>query len=238
MKPIEEAMALAARLDNSQHLATARVNLALRHGWIGNHQRQRELAATVALGPLASASSTDNMITAAYEFAIGSIALGDHAGARQVIANQRFRIPPTVTTALQQTWLMMQSDVEHLLGQDDTAAQLSLEAFRLGAGRVLAVRTSAGAASRSAFRVLRCAQEAPTFDAAAQIRSLFEKRSRLEMTEVAEVISSYLMVATAGPERELAEFELRTVLERLPIAAARRLEALGTSPPAKSRRLA
>jgi hypothetical protein len=155
-----------------------------------------------------------------------------------VIANQRFRIPPTATTALQQTWMMMQSDLEHLLGQDETATQLSLEAFRLGAGRVLAIRTSAGAASRSALRVLRCAREIPAFDAAAQVRSLFEKRSRLEMTDTAEVISSYLMVVTAGPECELAEFELRTVLERLPIAATRRLEALGTPPPAKSRRLA
>jgi DNA-binding SARP family transcriptional activator len=237
IKPIQEAMALATRLDNSQHLATAHVNLALRHGWMGNHQRQRELAATVAIGPLASASSTYNTIIATYEFSIASIALGDHAGARQVIAGQRYRMPPTTTTALQQTWMMMQADLEHLLGQDGIATQLSLEALRLGGGRVLAVRTSAGTASRSALRVLRCAPEATDLDAAALVKWLFDIRPRLEMTDAAEVISSYLMLVTTAPERMLAETELRGVLDQLPLAAARRLEALGTPPPPQTRRV-
>jgi hypothetical protein len=133
--------------------------------------------------------------------------------------------------------MMMQSDLEHLLGHDAAATELSLEAFRMGAGRVLSVRTSAGTASRSALRALRCARETSTFDAVAQVRLLFEGRTRLEMTDAAEVLCSYLMVVMDGPERELAEFELRAALDRLPVAAARRLEALGTPPPLGSRRL-
>lgn len=228
---IEAAKKLAQRLDNASHLAAAHANLALRHSWLGNYQKQREHAAYIAESSQPVRASTYSTIIATYEYALASIVLGDHPAARRAIDQQRLRIPPTATIALQQTWMMHQADLRQLLREDDAALQLSRHAFDLGSGKVLAWRTSAGAASRAALRLLKQGSEGEAQVARELMASLYVRRERMELSEETELLAAYL-IACEDPERRREVMnELRMALESMPAPAALRLSALGTPPP-------
>jgi DNA-binding SARP family transcriptional activator len=237
MEFIEAAILLAQRLDNSRHIVGSHANLCVRHGWTGNYQKQREHAAMVINGPLAGAASIYNSITATFEYALASAMLGDHAAARRAMEAQRFRVPSTATNALQQTWMLLQADIYCILRDEHTAAQLGLDALTLSDGRVMAMRTTAGTASRAAFRALQCMTSGEELQARQLLAQLASERARLDATEAAEVLSTFVLTSEHSHERTVAIQDLGEILSRLPPAAALRLEALGTPPPPECRRV-
>jgi hypothetical protein len=235
LEPLEATVALAQRLDNPRHLVGAYTNLSHKHGWMGNYQKQRELAAKVLNGTITPSASVYNTITATLEYALASNMLGEHAAARRVMEEQRFRVPSTVTTALQQTWLLVQADILAMLRDDESAVELSARALQLADGQVLAKRTAAGTASRAALRVLRCKYHDDAAMASLMLEALFRDRTRMDATEATEVLAAYVCATEVTSEREHAVRELRAALGALPVAATIRLDALGTPPPPECR---
>jgi hypothetical protein len=238
LEPLETAAALAHRLDNPRHLVGAYTNLAHKHGWIGNYQKQRELASRALSGALAASASVHNTITATLEYALAAYILGDHTAVRRAMEEQRFRVPSTVSTALQQTWLMVQADILAMLREDHTAVELSARALLLADGQVLARRAAAGTASRAALRVLGCGDRHHAVTARLMLEALFHDRTRLDAMEATEVLAAYVSAAEGALEREHTIRELRDALGALPEAATIRLDALGTPPPPECRRVA
>ena len=238
LEPLETAAALAQRLDNPRHLVGAYTNLSHKHGWIGNYQRQRELASKALNGALTASASVHNTITATLEYALAANMLGDHTAVRRAMEEQRFRVPSTVTTALQQTWLLVQADILAMLRDDQSAVELSTRALQLADGQVLARRTAAGTASRAALRMLRGGDGDGAASARLVLEALFHDRMRLDATEATEVLAAYVSAAEGASERERAVRELREALGALPPAATIRLDALGTPPPPECRQVA
>jgi tetratricopeptide (TPR) repeat protein len=230
---LEAAKKLAQRLDSPQHLATLNANLALRHGWLGNYHKQREYATEVLAVPTSLQPSIYSTIMATYEYALASIMLGDHAAARRALDQQQYRVPTTATAALQQTWMLLRADLEHLLRNEELSLALSREALQLGANTILSWRTSSGAGSRAALRVINCGGEQEARDATRLLQDLLQRRSRMELAEEIEVLCAFAPTCESPTDRDRVIEDLRLRLERLPPAANRRLEALGTAPPAE-----
>jgi hypothetical protein len=237
MEPIEVGLALAQRLDNGRYIVAAHTNLAVKHGWMGAYQQQRELATKALSCQHIGVASVYNTITATFEYALAATMLGDHAAARRAMEEQRYRVPSTATNALQQTWMMLQADICSLLGDDSAAFQLSLDALHLSDGRILAMRTTAGAGARAALRILACAGVEDRSGALLMLSQLRAESARLDATEAAEVVAAFLMVEEGFHERQTGVAELRELLSRLPMTTALRLEALRTPPPPECRRI-
>jgi len=234
LAPFDAALRLAQRLDDSSRIAGTLGNLAISLGWLGHHQQQRDVASRALAILNRGAARPYSALIATYELALASAMLGDHVMARETILQQRTRVTVTATDAIKQIWLLHEADIRQLLREDDCALELSLEALRLGNGRILDSTTSAGAACRAALRALEHTDTEGRTKLRTLIADQYASRGLREIGDAVEVTCAYII---AHPMRSYVggevRQELRAMLERLPATAARRLEALGTPPPAE-----